>query len=125
MKFVDTTPRLTCFAPSDAAFKAAGNPEVSLNATTLADALKYHTLVGEFVGYTDQWKDGMELKTLLEGESMKLTKSGGQWYVNGVKVLTANVIMNNGVAHVLEAVSSTNFFSFFYTAQAPQVNTTY
>lgn len=101
---LDSTPRVTCFAPSDEAFKNAGNPETSLNTTQLADALKYHTLQGEFVGYSDRWEDGMELQTLLSGQKLVVTKRNGELYVNDAKVLKANVIMSNGVAHVLDRV---------------------
>lgn len=102
--FLDTTPRITCFAPSDEAFRKAGSPEKTLSAENLTKALQYHTLQGDYIGYTDTWKDGLELTTL-SGDTVTVTRQQGAWWVNGVQVLQANVITSNGVAHLLAGVS--------------------
>jgi uncharacterized surface protein with fasciclin (FAS1) repeats len=36
---LDTSPNVTCLAPTSAAFKAAGSPDASLDAKPLGDAL--------------------------------------------------------------------------------------
>ncbi|KAF8450176.1 FAS1 domain-containing protein [Terfezia claveryi] len=103
--YVDTTPRITCFAPSDAAFNNSGSPDQKLSPDLLAQALKYHTLQGDYIGYTSTWKDGQELTTLA-GDSVVVKHADGVWWVNDVKVLQANVMTSNGVAHVLDGVLS-------------------
>jgi len=107
MDFVDTTPRITCFAPSDAAFNRSGSPDQNLSPDLLTKALKYHTLNGDYIGYTSTWKDGQKLTTLT-GDSVVVKRAEGFWWVNDVKVLRANVLTSNGVAHVLDGVSISN-----------------
>ncbi|KAF8428966.1 FAS1 domain-containing protein [Tirmania nivea] len=103
--YVDTTPRITCFAPSDAAFNRSGSPDQNLSTDLLAQALKYHTLQGDYIGYTSTWEDGKELTTLT-GDTVIVKRAGGAWWVNDEKVLQANVMTSNGVAHVLDGVLS-------------------
>lgn len=101
--YLNTTPRITCFAPSDAAFNRAGSPDRNLTTDLLAQALKYHTLQGNYIGYTSAWTDGQELTTLL-GDTVIVKRAEGAWWVNDVKVLQANVVTSNGVAHILDGV---------------------
>lgn len=105
MDFVDTTPRITCFAPSDAAFNRSGSPDQNLSTDLLTKALQYHTLKGDYIGYTSTWKDGQKLTTLT-GDTVVVKRAEGFWWVNDVKVLQANVMTSNGVAHVLDGVLS-------------------
>lgn len=106
MTYVDTTPRITCFAPSDAAFNRSGSPDVNLSTDSLTQTLKYHNLEGD-VGYTSSWQDGQELTTLT-GDTVVVKRAEGAWWVNNVKILEANVLTSNGVAHVIDGVSSFN-----------------
>ncbi|KAJ2932366.1 hypothetical protein H1R20_g4684, partial [Candolleomyces eurysporus] len=101
---VDTTPKFTCFAPTDAAFQAAGINISSLTNDQIVDALKYHSIVGD-VGYSTAFEDGREYQTLL-GVPVTVHKRDGQLFINDVAVQTGNVIMSNGVAHVLSGVLS-------------------
>ncbi|TEB33757.1 FAS1 domain-containing protein [Coprinellus micaceus] len=102
--FVDTTPKFTCFAPTDAAFEAAGVDIKAMNVTQIADALKYHSIVGD-VAYSTALEDGQEYQTLL-GIPVTVRKRDNQLFINDVAVLQGNVIMSNGVAHVLSGVLS-------------------
>ncbi|KAF8471748.1 FAS1 domain-containing protein [Kalaharituber pfeilii] len=104
-QFVDTTPRITCFAPSDEAFEEAGSPEESLDPFHLTNALKLHTLVGSHIGYSDLWDDGQQLETMA-GWAVVVRKKDGFIWINNVKVIKANIITSNGVAHVLDRVLS-------------------
>ncbi|KAJ2927551.1 hypothetical protein H1R20_g9545, partial [Candolleomyces eurysporus] len=97
---VDTTPKFTCFAPTDAAFQRAGIDVETLSPQTLANALMYHSIVGD-VGYSTAFEDGREYQTLL-GVNVTVHKRAGQLFINDVAVLQGNVIMSNGVAHVLD-----------------------
>ncbi|KAG2002247.1 carnitine/acyl carnitine carrier [Coprinopsis cinerea AmutBmut pab1-1] len=99
---VDTTPKFTCFAPTDEAFAAAGIDLTQLSTKEIEDALKYHSIVGD-VGYSTAFEDGQEYQTLL-GVPVTVSKRDGNLYINDVAVEQANVIMTNGVAHVLSGV---------------------
>jgi uncharacterized surface protein with fasciclin (FAS1) repeats len=99
---VDTTAKFTCFAPTDQAFQAAGINISALSTDQIVDALKYHSIVGD-VGYSTAFEDGKEYQTLL-GVPVTVHKRDGQLFINDVAVQTGNVIMSNGVAHVLTGV---------------------
>jgi len=49
------------------------------------------------------WTHGEQVPTL-EGDSLTLRISGGRVYVNKARVETANVIVADGVVHVIDAV---------------------
>ncbi|KAF9533551.1 FAS1 domain-containing protein [Crepidotus variabilis] len=102
--FVDTTPKFTCFAPTDAAFQEAGINISALTNDQVVDALKYHSIVGD-VGYSTAFEDGQQYQTLL-GVPVTITKRDGSLFINDVAVLQGNVMMSNGVAHVLSGVLS-------------------
>ncbi|KAJ2915075.1 hypothetical protein MD484_g5331, partial [Candolleomyces efflorescens] len=101
---VDTTPKFTCFAPTDAAFERAGIDVEALTPQQLTDALMYHSIVGD-VGYSTAFEDGRQYQTLL-GVNVTVHKRAGQLFINDVAVLQGNVVMSNGVAHVLDGVLS-------------------
>ncbi|MEP2772868.1 MAG: fasciclin domain-containing protein [Fulvivirga sp.] len=99
--------RFTVFAPTDAAFTAAGLDQTAIDAATpeeLAEILEFHVLAGEsfscaletgrfatIAGSLDQVQ-GVDISTA-EGVS-----------VNGASVTSANVLASNGVIHVVDAV---------------------
>lgn len=100
----DTTPRLTSFPPTDEAFAAAGiDPSAHSEQANALDALKYHVIVGE-VRYSTALEDGQDYQTLL-GVPVTVHKRDGQLLINNVPVQQGNVIVANGVAHVLSGVS--------------------
>jgi len=104
---VDTTPGVTCFAPTQDAFTAQGNPEGKLSQAQLTDALTFHTL-GKAT-YSPDLKPGTEYPTLMKGQSIKVVREGGSLYVEGggggkAKVVRGNVIVKNGVMHVIDKV---------------------
>lgn len=100
---VDTTAKFTCFAPTNDAFQAAGIDLNALSNEQIIDALKYHSIVGD-VGYSTAFEDGREYQTLL-GVPVTVHKRDNQLFINDVAVQQGNVIMSNGVAHVLSGVS--------------------
>ena len=95
----------TVFAPTDAAFAAAG---IDLSAfvtdeeiATLADILTYHVVSGQVMS-TDL-SDGMTA-TALNGDDLTFTISDGTVMVDGAMVTLADVPSSNGVIHVVDAV---------------------
>ena len=90
----------TVFAPTDAAFAAlpAGllKPE---NKELLAKILTYHVVSGKILAA--DVTDG-DVATV-EGQSIKISTMDGVT-VNGAKVVTVDVVTDNGVIHAIDAV---------------------
>src|SRR6476469_9352209 len=94
----------TVFAPTDAAF--AKVPKATLNAllkdkAKLKAVLLYHVVAGKVTA-----KDVVKLRSAktAEGESVTIRVVGGNVFVNGAKVTTADVMATNGVIHVVNRV---------------------
>lgn len=66
----------------------------------MASVLTYHVVNGT-VGYSSGLKDGMEVKTV-EGGSVKISVVGGTVFVNSARVIQADVLVGNGVVHVID-----------------------
>jgi len=101
---LDNTAHVTCFAPTQDAFTAAGDPENKLPKPQLADALLFHTL-GKAM-YSPDLKTGASYQTL-SNQSIKVVRDGGALYLEGdgggkAKVVMGNVIVKNGVMHVID-----------------------
>jgi uncharacterized surface protein with fasciclin (FAS1) repeats len=95
----------TVFAPTDAAFAAlpAGTLEALLADPSgqLTDILKYHVLSGKVLS-TDL-SDGLMATTLL-AKDVKVTINSEGVFINNAKVTVADVMADNGVVHVIDAV---------------------
>ncbi len=95
----------TVFAPTDAAFTAAGidldSYDTAEEIATLADILTYHVVVGQYLS-TDL-TDGMTA-TALNGDDLTFTVSTDAVTVSGATVTGADVMTSNGVIHVIDAV---------------------
>lgn len=84
--------------PSNEAFSASSN-----GTTPPAKLLGNHVVPG-FVGYLPDLTEGAVLKTQA-GESLVISVVDGEYFVNDAKITTANLILENGVAHVIDKVS--------------------
>ena len=71
------------------------------NPTALVDVLTYHVAAG-FVT-SDMLIDGMTIP-MLNGQSATITFSGGDIFIDGVQIIIADLIAENGVVHVIDAV---------------------
>ena len=99
---------LTLFAPTNAAFIAAGFKTLSdLSAvpdSTLTAILLYHVL-GEKVNASDVPLADNTAVTTLNGQPLYATRtSSGSVFVNGVSVIKANIECTNGVVHAINRV---------------------
>ncbi|KAF2877686.1 FAS1 domain-containing protein [Massariosphaeria phaeospora] len=74
----------------------------STNQSLTASALQGHA-VADFSGYLPSLKNGQTLKTL-NGGVLTVNISGGEFYINGAKIVSSNLILENGVAHVVDKV---------------------
>lgn len=95
----------TVFAPNDAAFgelPAATLDAVFADPDLLTAVLTYHVVAGQALT-AESLTDGQELTTL-QGQTLKVTKSGDQVLINGIPVIAADVPATNGVIHVIGGV---------------------
>ena len=95
----------TVFAPTDAAFAALpdGTIETLLSdpTGTLAQILLYHVVGGQSLS-TDL-SDGQTIATL-QGEDVTVTIGMNGVMINGATVVVADILADNGVIHVIDAV---------------------
>ena len=95
----------TVFAPTDAAFNAL--PEGTLDALLmdpmgdLTDILLYHVL-GADVRSSDL-TDG-QMATTLNGKDITVTIDNNGVFINDAQVTVADIVTDNGVVHVIDAV---------------------
>jgi uncharacterized surface protein with fasciclin (FAS1) repeats len=110
-KLVDTVDGLgnvTIFAPSNAAFQAIGSGLGSLSTADLTSILTYHVVVSDQPLYSSTLKNGTSVKTVNGGEVTVTLHEDGSVFVNGAKVVTPDVLIAGGVAHVIDEVLNPN-----------------
>ena len=95
----------TVFAPTNAAFiKALGALKLSkaqlLDLPSLASILKFHVVAGKVP--SSALTNGMVASTL-EGSQLKFDLTNGV-SVNGSKVVAADIMVDNGIIHVIDTV---------------------
>lgn len=95
----------TVFAPTDAAFEAAGinlaDYDNEEGKATLTDILTYHVYAGEY--YAANITDGASI-TMLNGDDATFTIMDGNVMIAGAPVTGTDVIATNGIVHVIDAV---------------------
>jgi uncharacterized surface protein with fasciclin (FAS1) repeats len=95
----------TVFAPTDAAFAAlpAGTVEALLADPTgaLTQVLLYHAVAGEAL--SSSLSNGQTITTL-QGQDVTVTITGGNVFINDAQVIMADIVADNGVVHVIDAV---------------------
>ena len=98
---VDITPDVTIFAPSNMAFSSIGSALTNISKKDLTSVLTYHVVPG-VIGYSSNLKN-MTLTTL-NGGDVTITIVNGSVYVNSAKVIVPDVLVANGVVHVIDNV---------------------
>lgn len=91
---------MTIFAPTNDAFAAISNLVGSLTTAQLSNILTYH-VVGGTVGYSTTLTSGAKIPTL-EGGEVTVTINGSDNFINSAKVVIADVLVSNGVVHVID-----------------------
>ncbi|KAI5778334.1 FAS1 domain-containing protein [Geopyxis carbonaria] len=99
---VDALADVTIFAPSNAAFRAIANLAGELSDADLASVLTYH-VVPNATAYSTALRNNQKLRTL-NGAELTVRIDDDDVFVNGAKVITADMLTNSGVVHVLDAV---------------------
>ena len=100
---VDYLEDVTIFVPNNEAFSAIGSALPNLTMEELTPILTYHVVNGT-VGYSNKLENGTILKTL-EGTNVTITvEDNGDVFVNSAKVVLPDVLVANGVVHVIDNV---------------------
>jgi uncharacterized surface protein with fasciclin (FAS1) repeats len=98
---------LTVFAPTNQAFINAGfKDEAAIKAAAPADVaaiLKFHVLATKVLAADIKTADNAEVTTL-NGAKAYVTKDANGVSINGAKVTKADVLADNGVIHIIDAV---------------------
>lgn len=104
----DASKTWTVFAPTNAAFRAIGYTEASVNAITtptdiaaLSAILTYHVLSTKVTSTSVPVSDAV---TTVNTKKLFASNNANGVFVNGVKVAVANVPVSNGVIHVIGKV---------------------
>ena len=96
----------TVFAPTDSAFARlpAGTVEGLLaDKPQLTSVLTYHVVSGTVMASDIVKSNGAQPATV-NGQKVDVVVRDGMVYVNGARVVTADIVASNGVIHVVEAV---------------------
>lgn len=99
---VDSLRDVTIFAPSDTAFSEIGSILANATTETISSVLTYHVVQGSVV-YSSDITQNTTLETV-NGESINISVVNGTVYVNSAKVVTPDVLVSNGVVHVIDGV---------------------
>jgi len=102
------TGALTVFAPTDAAFRAFGIADAAavagVDVNLLRSILQYHVLNSRVAAADIPANANNQATQTLGGQSLYITKSGANVFVNGAQVTQADVQASNGVIHVINQV---------------------
>jgi uncharacterized surface protein with fasciclin (FAS1) repeats len=96
---LDNIPFSTFFIPSDEAFSNAG---ISSPTAATASLLEGH-VIPNFVGYLPNLVNGSTLTTET-GSLVTVTIQGDNYFINNALIISSNLILENGVAHVIDQV---------------------
>ncbi|CED83610.1 FAS1 domain [Phaffia rhodozyma] len=99
---------LTIFLPNDAAVSNVSSIIASVNTSTAVTVLQNHFISGSVIYSTDIAANLSLTANSFAGESFTFSSSGNDTFVTSgnftAKIVQADVIIQNGVAHVIDAV---------------------
>ncbi|MEC8328561.1 MAG: fasciclin domain-containing protein [Pseudomonadota bacterium] len=102
----NTESNFTVFAPTDAAFALLpeGTVEALLaDSDTLSDILTYHVIADKVDAATAVSSAGSKV-TMVNGDTVGLSLDGDNLLVNTVTVTATDIMADNGIIHVIDAV---------------------
>jgi uncharacterized surface protein with fasciclin (FAS1) repeats len=100
--YLDFTPEITVFLPSDSAIITglACNQNQTLD---IARLLRAHVVSG-FTAYSPSLVEGLQIRTQ-DGSFLDITTDPkGAIFVNKARVIKSDIIIKNGVVHVIDRV---------------------
>lgn len=102
---VDDLSSATVFAPTDDAFSAASDSISKLDKSQLKEVLTYHVV--DKVQYSIDLADGSDLKNI-NGDDIHIDTDYDSINVNSANVVISDVLVSNGVVHVIDEVLAVN-----------------
>ncbi|KAB2576552.1 Fasciclin domain-containing protein [Lasiodiplodia theobromae] len=100
---VDTTPDVTIFAPANDAFAAIGSVLDGTSSDDLSNLLSYHVVNGT-VAYSSDLQGNQTVTALNGGDLTIRVLDDGDVFVNGARVIIPDILVANGVVHVIDNV---------------------
>lgn len=98
---VNDTPDLTIFAPTNEAIRSVYGALEGLAEQDLTNILAYHVVNASSPGYSSTLENGTTLQTAF-GTNLTITIENGTVFVNAARVITPNVLVANGVVHIID-----------------------
>jgi uncharacterized surface protein with fasciclin (FAS1) repeats len=95
------TPNVTIFASADSGFEALGPAITSMTSEELAQVMNY-TILPQVV-YSPGLTNGTKF-VARNGENVSVLHSGNNVYINSAQLLTSDILIANGVLHVIDNV---------------------
>lgn len=96
----------TIFVPTNEAFESIGSVLESAEQATLQEVLKYHIIPSNVIFSTAL--GNVTVKSLQGADLVFTVLEDGSAWVNGAKIVYANTILFNGVAHVIDGLVSSS-----------------
>jgi transforming growth factor-beta-induced protein len=96
-----TIQNVTFFAPWNEAFQALGPAISSMTSEEIAQVMDYHLLPQ--VIYSTSLTNGTQYLTA-QGENITILHSGNNVYINSAQLLQSDILIANGVIHVIDNV---------------------
>ncbi|KAI1653999.1 Fasciclin-domain-containing protein [Daldinia decipiens] len=95
------TPNITIFAPNNDAFNAIGSIISNLTSDQLTNIVGYHVINGS-VNYSAELQN--TTLTAANGQDITITVVNGTVYANSAKITVPDILLENGVIHVVDQV---------------------
>ncbi|VUC36630.1 unnamed protein product [Clonostachys rosea] len=102
---LDEATNITVFAPLNKGFQDIANILQNISSTDLSSVLEYHVIEG-VVAYSTDFQNGS--LTSAGGETLNVTVLGSDIYIDSAKVVQPDVLIANGVVHVIDRVLNPN-----------------
>lgn len=98
---------VTIFAPNNEAFNNIGSALANLSTDDLRDIIEYHIV--NSVHYSTNLTNGTTLRSEDDDRELHITQNeNGTIYVNAAEVVVPNVLIANGVLHIIDNVLNPN-----------------
>lgn len=99
---------VTLFIPNNVAFEKVGSTVTSVDTQSLSSLLNYHVIVGQGGPfYTSSFSNGTIYSTL-QGQNVTIRQASNSNFVNSARMLQTDLLMANGVMHVIDNVLNPN-----------------
>ncbi|KAH8691514.1 FAS1 domain-containing protein [Talaromyces proteolyticus] len=103
---VDQLHNVTMFAPINSAFQAIGSAVRNLSTKALNNILDYHIVNGT-IAYSTDLCNGTRLNAL-NNETLSIRVQNGSIFVNSAKIVIPDLLVANGVVHIVDNVLNPN-----------------